>query len=65
MDYAEVLDRVISAAVWWFCTDTKQHELGKALDIVIRQADRDDSDTAHQRALIAAWMRTDSGGARQ
>jgi hypothetical protein len=63
MDYAEALDRVISAAVWWFCTDTKQHELGKALDIVIRQADRDD--TAHQRALIAASMRTDSGGARQ
>ena len=40
MDYDQALDEVISAAVWWYCTDTNQRRLRNALDIVISRSIR-------------------------
>jgi hypothetical protein len=31
MDYDQALDEVISAAVWWYCTDTNQRRLRNAV----------------------------------
>ena len=51
MDYDQALDEVISAAVWWYCTDTNQRRLRNALDIVISRVDEAQADTG----LIAWW----------
>ena len=51
MDYDQALDEVISAAVWWYCTDTNQRRLRNALDIVISRVDEVQADTG----LIAWW----------
>jgi hypothetical protein len=44
MDYDQALDEVISAAVWWYCTDTNQRRLRNALDIVISRVDEAQAD---------------------
>jgi hypothetical protein len=38
MSYDQAIDRVIGAAIYWYCTDTRQRELRQALNIVVEPA---------------------------
>jgi hypothetical protein len=59
MSYEEAIDRVISAAIYWYSTDTRQRQLRQALDTVIPRADV--AERAHRKALIEAWLQPAAG----
>jgi hypothetical protein len=66
MEYRQALDRVISAAVFYWIDDIRrQPDLKEALRVVIREQERSNEDTLRTETLIAAWMTADDTGCRQ